>query len=356
MPTETVSFATFNPPQEKLYWYRPQFKPDATGLQWQMAVNTYDQNTHNIDVEQYLIDFPEYQITDPVLARCLVALPQMTTTSLVHFKKILDANKGIFYQRLNVDKPFTRVVTPYSKVLEKDGGILHSRLTGTLLSTAIPKLFSYYDLFDRAIVLGDSDRALPMVSDFVAFYNGARTTVVKGAKLEAESQRKTDPDSYAEYIKKIKIGPLSDSDINLKLNHTPRFERIIEQLEQFMHSLSQVTAEYGDDLSNGLTTDQKLQAYATYINETKSGIKFLVGNTNLRHTIPPAAQLALVVDTYVSPTGESMEPYETEYLQDFDGNSIASSATLSLPDRNKLVTNPGKCPFLHQAYKDPNQL
>lgn len=355
---ETKPFSDFNPPDGRLYWYRQGFKKDETGLVWQMTAPTYDMATHTKGLEKYEIDFPQYNITDPVLARAIIALRQMHVTSMSALKDILTSEKNCLYSK-NKSHPFI-------EVLERASGkeLLHDQtyaemgtLTGAFAALVFQG-FSFPDYFDQAVKTPDKQKGLNVVDAFVEFYNGSRSMTVAGAKDEATRYLSTHAEIDLDDVSQANF-PSSFTNENTHPLRLAKIRALIETVATARYALDPIYIHQSSDNvvidSNVVLTDNgQTNLKKRYAIEVRSGLRLLLKNKKL-HGIDSST-----VTAKWDKSGE-VNIVDRIFLKDLTTGDILQEHSEYRPPKevrnyNWTIRPGGRCPFFHQSYSDPTDI
>ncbi len=297
---------------ERLRWYQPIIRDlqGNRGLQWQYQLKILKENKTELTAPR-IIQFRNYGIESPLIARSLIALSQLHVlpidsleVRLQRYQSLRQSHPEILLEEQN--KPistFLQHTQPYQDPTLMSRFSESAKLTGeTLRTLGIAAYPDYISFFDTLASLPDPrhmQQALQTIDSFVSFYTISRHVVLnvceavtkkfakrfhnpfvytarRRAQFKKELSHNDDPEAQWRKIT-YGQGKLVRRGFMIYLDSVAHFKRDYESL----FSLANPRRNQQQNLSKEL---QKA-LHAIYIGEIYSGIQFLF-QANLEGRLP----------------------------------------------------------------------
>ncbi|MDE2589801.1 MAG: hypothetical protein KGL95_09085, partial [Patescibacteria group bacterium] len=178
------------------YWHTPRLSPvPGQSLVWDISRETYDVTNHTKSRIHEKLEFGNYGISNPVVARALLGLVEMHVLSYGDLRLVLNKSANLQIQPETVSDALTETISGLEKKTLYNftylgQGLLNSRFMQAIFQDPVRMYdLPFFELLDRASEHPNKDAGFKVVDTFVTYY----TTLHKMILNKAEAQLREEP-------------------------------------------------------------------------------------------------------------------------------------------------------------------
>lgn len=325
-----------------LVWYQPiSVVSDQTSLSWHIKRKTYDLTTHAKGVREDDLAFEEYGITNPLLAKSIIALFEMGIFSLSKLQERLQQYAAVDNKEQTISHFFESTSGP-NDLNVLNFSMFGAPLTGELLERVCD--FKVFNWFDRICLSDNPEKAVRSVDAFVAFYTTSRTIVSNQGELihakivaireEAEATGNPVPSTihfrnelirqaYRRLPVVIFQDKATEQGFTTVLSLLATFLQRSIEAHSIQHSIPFTVSKEGE-ASVVFEETTRIELENLYLRELVSGVTFLESPEN---RLGPRSRRAQRIP--LEEVGHSLMP------------------------QSRTIEIPGRCPFLYDTWVQP---